>query len=258
MTALRVLAVDDEPLAIRRLELLLERIGDVQLVGTARTGEEAVEQIGTLRPELVLLDIKMADMDGFDVVAAMAQGDAPQVIFVTAFDAFAARAFTVSATDYIVKPVELERLREAIDKARRMREAAGSDQRIADLKDAIAALKAASGGISPQEIWVERRGAFVRLFVEDIDWVEAERDYVYIHARGHPYLLRNTMTNIQAKLGAEQFIRIRRSALVRRDRIAAIRKAGYGDVRVQLASGEELRVGRTYVRHVRDILRHLC
>lgn len=254
MTRLRVLAVDDEQLALRRMELLLGKLADVELAGTANNGEAALAAIAALRPDVLLLDIKMAGMDGFDVVAAMAEGGAPQVIFVTAFDAFAARAFAVSATDYIVKPVELGRLRDALDKARKARELSGASLRIAELQAAVAALRAGGEASAEQEIWVEKRGEFVRLRLDDIDWVEAERDYVYLHARGNPYLVRHTVAGMHARLGDERFIRIRRSALVRRDRIAAIRKAGYGDVRVQLLSGEELRVGRTFVKQVRSML----
>lgn len=254
---LRILAVDDEQLALRRVELLLRRVPEAELVGQARSGAEALEAIARLRPDLVLLDIRMGEMSGLDVAEALTGPDAPMVIFVTAFDAFAAEAFDLSALDYVVKPVEFGRLRRAIERARLRREAQEARIQAAELRAVLAALRAdrSQGGAGPpNELWVQRRGEYLRVCVDDIDWVEAERDYVHLHARGERYLMRQTLTGIQARLGARRFVRIRRSALVRADGVRAIRKAGYGDVRVKLTCGEELRVGRTYVTKIRALL----
>ena len=258
MIPLRVFAVDDEPLALRRLELLLSRIAGTELVGTAASGREALDRLAEVKPDVVLLDIKMADLGGFDVVEALDGDNVPLVIFVTAFDHFAARAFDVSAVDYVVKPVEFDRLYEAIERARGSLKAADAAARVAELHEVIAALRSQAGPDSEPrrecEIWVERRGEFVPVRVSDIDWVEAERDYVRLHVNGSSYLLRETIGGMEERLGPERFIRIRRSALVRRDRIAAIRRPGYGDFRIQLTNGEEVRVGRTYVRQVRTLI----
>ena len=253
---LRVYAVDDEPLALRRVELLLGRIAAVELVGTARNGREAIEAVRALAPDVLLLDIRMAGLDGFDVVEALTGPKVPLVIFVTAFDQFAVRAFEISAVDYIVKPVELERLRAALTRARRNLEAADATARGDELRQAIAMLRGQAPAAPRYEtqIWTERRNRFVPVKVADIDWVEAERDYVRLHVAGESYLLRETIGAMEARLDPEQYVRVRRSALVRRERIQAIRRAGYGDYRVQLSSGGEVRVGRTYVKGMRALI----
>lgn len=252
---LRILAVDDEQLALRRVELLLRRLPDTELVGQARSGAEALEAIARLRPDVVLLDIRMGDISGLEVAEALTGPDAPLVIFVTAFDAFAAQAFDLSALDYVVKPVDFGRLRRALERARARMEAQEARIQAAELRGVLAALRADRGpGAPPNELWVQRRGEYLRVCVDDINWVEAERDYVHLHARGERYLMRQTLTGIQARLGARRFVRIRRSALVRADGVSAIRKAGYGDVRIKLTSGDELRVGRTYVTKIRALL----
>jgi len=256
--ALRILAVDDEPLALRRVELLLQRIPDVEMVGKATNGPEALLQIKDQRPDVVLLDIKMAGMTGFDLVDSLGGPHVPLVIFVTAFDEFASRAFDIGAVDYVLKPVELGRLAAAIERARQSISALDAEERLAELREVVAALRAQARGHAATryetELWAERRNEFVRIRVADLDWVAAERDYVRLHAHGHSYLLRETITNIAGRLDPEMFIRVRRSALVRVDRVAGIRKAGYGDFRVTLADGEEIRVGRTYVAKVRSLI----
>lgn len=252
--ALSLVAVDDEPLALRRLELLLPQVPDVTLAGTASSGEEALPLIASVKPDVVLLDVRMGGLNGFDVVDALAGAAVPQVIFVTAYDAYAARAFAVSATDYLVKPVELPRLRAALAKAHARRDASDSAVRMTQLLESLARLETERAPPPEQELWVERRGEFVRLLSSEVDWVQAERDYVYLHAGGQAYLVRTTMAAMEQKLGQDRFLRIHRSALVRRERIAAIRNGGYGDLRVQLRSGQELKVGRTFQRKVRALL----
>lgn len=257
---LRVCAVDDEPLALRRVELLLGRTPDVELVGTARNGREAIDAVRALAPDVLLLDIRMAGLDGFDVVEALTGPKVPLVIFVTAYDHFAVRAFEISAVDYIVKPVELERLAAALARARRNLEAADAKARGDELRQAIAMLRGHAPAAPRYEaqIWTERRNRFVPVKVADIDWIEAERDYVRLHVGGESYLLRETIGAMEGRLDPEQFVRVRRSALVRRERIQAIRRAGYGDYRVQLSSGGEVRVGRTYVKGMRALIAPRC
>lgn len=256
--AVRIFAVDDEPLALRRIELLLGRIPGVELVGKALSGANALEAIDQLRPDVLLVDIKMAGLTGFDVVERLAGPHVPLVIFVTAFDKFASKAFEVGAVDYVLKPVEFERLSGAVDRARRSLSAIDAEDRLAELKEVVAALREQSGaGDSKRyetEIWAERRNEFVRIRVDDLEWVAAERDYVRLHAAGQSYLLRDTLSSLEARLDPDVFIRVRRSALVRTDRVTGIRKAGYGDFRVTLMDGSEIRVGRTYVARIRKLI----
>jgi two-component system LytT family response regulator len=255
---LRILAVDDEPLALRRVELLLGRIPGVDLVGKASNGPEALLRIEELRPDVLLLDIKMAGVTGFDLVERLPGNHAPRVVFVTAFDEFAIRAFEVGAIDFVLKPVEFDRLAAAIARARSALAAMDAEERLAELRQVVAALREQNRGSQAKryesEIWAERRSEFVRVRVADLDWVAAERDYVRLNAHGNSYLLRETISNLEARLDPEQFIRVRRSALVRIDRVTGIRKAGYGDFRVTLADGSSIRVGRTYVKQIRSLI----
>lgn len=257
-SVLRLLAVDDEPLALKRVQLLLARVPGTELVGSASGVTEALEAIKALRPDVVLLDIKMAGLTGFDLVDSLSGAYVPQVIFVTAFDEFATKAFEVGAVDYVLKPVELTRFTAAIEKARKALAVQDAEERLEELRQVVAALRAQARSSDAKryetEIWAERRNEFVRIRVADLDWVEAERDYVRLHAGGQSYLLRDTITAVQGRLDPDLFIRVRRSALVRVDRVTGIRKAGYGDFRIRLASGDEVRVGRTYVKHIRSLI----
>jgi DNA-binding LytR/AlgR family response regulator len=258
ISTLRIVAVDDEPLALRRIELLLMRIPNVELVGKALSVPEALELIPESKPDVLLLDIKMAGYSGFDLIARLSGPVVPLVIFVTAFDQFATKAFDLDAIDYVLKPIDHARLAAALDKARRGLIAVSAQQRIAELSAAVAALQAhAFPSGSPRyetEIWAERLNEFVRIRILDLDWVEAERDYVKLHANGNSYLLRDTISAVQARLDPSLFMRVRRSALVRIDRVTGIRKAGPGDYRVVLNQGSDIRVGRTYVQKIRQLI----
>lgn len=257
MGPLRVVAVDDEPLALRRIELLLGRMRGVELVGQSLDGRLVADLVARLRPDLLLLDVKMPGFNGFEVVNALRDQRAPQVIFVTAFDQFAVRAFEASAIDYVLKPVDSDRLAAAIDKARRAISAADAESRVAELQAVVAALRNASApDDAPRfetELWAERRGELTRILVSSVDLVEAQGDYVKLHVGRHGYMLRETLAGLQARLDPNDFVRIRRSALVRRDRIAGIRRAAYGDLRVLLANGDQIRIGRTYVGQIRAL-----
>jgi DNA-binding LytR/AlgR family response regulator len=258
--ALKILAIDDELLALRRLEIALGHMPDVTLVGTARSGRQALPLIASAQPDVLLVDIKMAGMDGFELVAALEREHMPLVIFVTAFDAFATRAFDINAIDYVLKPVEFDRLHQALEKAREKLEATDMRQRAQELQSLVGVLRDQAHRV-PQppryeaEMWVQRRGEFVRLRVGDIEWVEADRDYVHLHAAGRSYMMRETMGNLESRLDPEHFMRIRRSALVRKACVSAVRLQGYGHFRIILNSGEDIRIGRTYIKAVRDLLR---
>lgn len=256
MTQLRVLAVDDEPLALRRVEIAIAEMADVDLVGQARSGAEGLALIRALRPDVLLLDIQMSNLDGFELIERLEGEIAPLVVFVTAHEAFAVRAFEVGAVDYVLKPLDFERLGAALARARKALSAADADRRATELRVLVRALRqeAAAEPAYATGFWVERRGEHVRAQAHHIDWMEADRDYVRLHTRDGPCLMRGPLADVQAELDPGQFVRIRRSAVVRTDRIRAIRNRGYGDVRIQLSSGEELRVGKTYLKDVRRLL----
>lgn len=235
--ALRTLIVDDEPLAVERLQILCARIADITLVGTAADGAAALRLIESLSPDLLLLDIQMPGMDGMAVAQALAGRSArPALIFVTAFDQFAVAAFDVAAVDYLLKPVEAERLERAIARIR---------DRIGEAAPVLPPSPWA------REFWVPHRSGIVRIAAGDIDLVEAERDYMRLHVGPRSFLLHETITELERQLDPAQFVRLHRSTLVRRDRIAGFRHNGAGTWEAQLRDGRWLRVGRTYLSNAR-------
>jgi len=256
MSPLRVLAIDDEDLALRRIELAVAGMSDVALVGKAHSGLEGGELIALTRPDVILLDVEMANQGGFELVGELKGPDAPLVIFVTAFEAYAARAFRVRAVDYVLKPVDFERLAEALERTRRTLSLSAAERQAAELRNVVAALQRGREPPDPRftrEFWAERRGELVRVAVQQVEWLEAEGDYVRLHAEGGSFLIRGPLGDVQAGLDPRAFVRVRRSALVRTDRIRAIRQKVYGDCRIVLASGQEVKVGKTYLPVVRDM-----
>ena len=253
MKPLRTVIVDDEPLAVRGLELTLGEIEGVEVVGTAADGRSGLALIRKARPDLVLLDIRMPLADGLQVARALDEADAPAVIFVTAFGQFALEAFELAALDYVLKPVAPDRLRAAVERARKRVEQSGADQRRADLQQAFEALERR---ISTEEthpaiepsIWIsDARGRF-RLPLSGVAWLEAQRDYVRIHTvRGESYIERGTLGELTDTLDSPLFQRVHRSATVNLNQVNALRRRRWGMVSVTLASGVEIPVGRSYV-----------
>jgi two-component system response regulator AlgR len=237
---LRVLIVDDEPLAVERLQILCARLPELDLVGTASDGAAALRLVEALKPDLLLLDIAMPEMDGMSVAEALGRRKArPAVVFITAFDQFAVQAFDVAAVDYLLKPVEPERLARAVTRAR---------AQLAEAPKAPAEVE-----ISPyaQEFWVPHRAEIVRITAQEIDLIEAERDYMRLHVGQRSFLMHQTITELERRLDPAHFVRVHRSTIARRDRIAGFKHDGMGSWTAQLADGREVRVGRTYLADVR-------
>ncbi len=257
MSPLSVLVADDEPLARRRLQLALAQMSDVRFAGFARDGEEAIAAIRDKAPDVVLFDIKMPMLDGFEVAAAL-EDSCPQIVFVTAFDHFAVRAFEARAVDYLLKPVEFDRLAEALGRARAAREARSAQSRMQELTEVVEVLRAETR-MPPdkrfeKEFWIKDRGQWLRIPVDIIDWIEAERDYMRLHCGGRSHLLRATMAGLESMLDPAEWVRIHRSVLVRRARVAAVRRTPSGGLQVRMASGAETPVGRAYMHLVlRDL-----
>jgi len=233
MAEIRALIVDDEPLARRGVRQLLEPHGDVRVVGEAATGAEAVTLIHTLRPDLLFLDVQMPGMDGFGVLNRAALGAVPAVIFITAYDDFAVRAFDVEATDYLVKPITRGRFDAAVRRARERlaRARAGAD--------AAAAEDALAGSLLVQS----RQGDYL-LRPEEIDWVEAADYYAAVHAGGRRFLVRTSLAALERRLPEGMFLRVHRSALVNLARVRRIVDAGDGGTALLLSTGHELPVSR--------------
>ena len=198
----------------------------------------------------------MPGLSGLDLVRAVDPATAPAFIFVTAFSRFAADAFELAAVDYLLKPVEFERLHEALERARQQLQSRAARSRIAELEEVVAALRATEpepGGYI-EEIWAPDRGDRVRVPVGLIDWVEAERDYVRIHSRGRSFLVRKAIRTLQAELDPAEFLRVHRGALVRRDRIVRLARRAGGPCAVVLQSGAEVPVARRQAAAVRQLV----
>ena len=236
-----ILVADDEQLATERLELLLSRFDNVRLVGTAGDGEVAVRKAESLKPDLVLLDIAMPGLDGIEVARALSRLDkSPAVVFVTAFDQFAVAAFEVAAVDYLMKPVEPARLAKAIERARAF---------LAQGRPATQDPHADSPYL--EEFWASDLSGLVRIAARDIDRVSAERDYMRLHVGKRSWLIHHSMSALEEGLDPRLFVRLHRSAIVRRDFVTGFSRNPSGRWLARLADGTEQPVGRLYSDQVR-------
>ncbi|MEE9432766.1 MAG: LytTR family DNA-binding domain-containing protein [Sphingorhabdus sp.] len=240
---LRTIIVDDEPLAIERLEILCADCKEIDLVGTANDGAGALRVAQQLEPDLIFLDIGMPKMDGISAAHALALLDKkPAIIFVTAFDNFAVEAFDLDIADYLLKPVSNERLSRAIERAATAltteKDKAGANA--ADSEYAV-------------EFWVSHRSELIRIATIDIDRVEAERDYMRLHTGERSYLLHQTITSLEQRMDPGKFLRIHRSHIVRRDLITGLRHEGGGVWHALLSDGSSMRIGRKYLSEVKKL-----
>ncbi|HEX8623015.1 MAG TPA: LytTR family DNA-binding domain-containing protein [Allosphingosinicella sp.] len=239
---IRFLVVDDEPLAIERLQLLLARMEGVIVAGTASDGAAALRLFEAVHPDAVLLDIAMPGMDGIDVARALARVERPPVvIFVTAFDTFAVAAFDIEAVDYVMKPVAAERLARAVERARERLAARGAEP----------AREAGSAHV--EEFWVSEARGLVRLAAADVDRVSAERDYMRLHVGRRSWLINHTIARLEAELDPARFVRLHRSAIVRRDFVTGLRRDEGGRWWARLADGSEQKIGRLYLANAKGL-----
>lgn len=251
---LRLLLADDEPLALRRMRLALQEIPDVEIVGAASDGAQAIDAMKALKPDVVLLDIKMPLADGFEVANAVEDAGGPAVIFVSAFDSYALQAFETSAVDYLLKPVEFERLNSALARARERRAAKSAGRRAEELASVLEALRKEAdereGPRYEKEFWIRDRGRFLRVPVADVERIEAERDYVRLYWEGRTLLHRETMSHLEEKLDPNVMLRVHRSAFVNWKRLKAVRRDHNGRLMAVLESGDEVPVSRAYAQRV--------
>jgi two-component system LytT family response regulator len=249
---IRVLIVDDEPLPRERIRTLLAG-HDVEIVGECRDGLEAVQAIRRLGPDLVFLDVQMPGLDGFGVLDAVAGGPLPAVIFVTAYDAYAVRAFEASALDYLLKPIRPDRFEQALARALRQYDTAERDVRERRLYAWVEQLRADQSYTRRFVVEVGGRLHFVR--VDEIDWVGAADNYVTLHAAGgRSYLLRRTLTAVEAELPPDRFVRVHRSLLINVDRVASVEPHTHGEYVVTMHDGTRLTTSRSYSHRLRRLL----
>jgi two-component system LytT family response regulator len=246
---LTVLIVDDEPLAREGLKLML---GSDSHVIEARNGREAVARIREEKPDLVLLDVQMPRMDGFAVVEAVGADKMPAVIFVTAHDQYAIRAFEISAVDYLLKPVTEERFRIAFERARNRLAAAKPDDSTRQMKAVLDAIANPRRYLSRLAIRSGERTVF--LAIDDVTWIEAAQNYVRVHAGQTTHLLHVPMNTLETSLNPERFVRIHRSHIVNLQHIKQLWTLAHGQYILELASGERLQTGRTYGERIRTLL----
>jgi DNA-binding LytR/AlgR family response regulator len=243
MSRLRTLIVDDEPLAIERLELLCSEQSAIEVVGTANDGVAALRLAQQLTPDLIFLDIGMPKMDGINAARALGLMDKkPAIVLVTAYDNFAVEAFDLDIVDYVLKPVSGERLGRAISRALHGKDVA-NDSIVDQPKD----------GSFASEFWVSHRAELIRIAAIDIERIEAERDYMRLHTAGRSYLLHQTISALEERLNPNQFQRIHRSHIVRRDLITGLRHEGGGVWHALLGDDMSMRIGRKYLSEVKRL-----
>lgn len=269
----RVLIVDDEALARQRVRRLLQNEADVEVVGEAETGHEAVAMIRELQPDLVCLDVQMPGIDGFGVLRELDGGHVPMILFVTAYDEHAQRAFDVHAVDYVLKPVDADRFRAAFDKARKQRANAVAAERLGELLDTVrrladgsapadtaaalaggvagvAGVPAAAGGNAngryASRILVKQDGRMFFVKTTEIDWIEADRNYVKLHVGKTAHTIRERISHLEETLDPRLFARIHRSTIVNLNRVREMQQWFSGDYVVILEDGTRLRLSRHY------------
>jgi two-component system LytT family response regulator len=243
---IRVLVVDDEPLAREKIRGMVAADPELRVVAECSNGAEAIEAVRSMRPDLILLDVQMPEVGGFCVLETLKDEQLPPVIFITAYDHYAVRAFEFHALDYLLKPFDRERFQAAIERAKRQIRRDSSDGSGIDVR-ILALLEQMHGQPRYSERLVVKTGGRVFfLNTDEIDWIEAEGNYVSIHTGKKAYLLRETISSFESQLDPKEFVRIHRSSIVRLDRIKELQPWSHGEYHVILADGTRLTLSRSY------------
>ena len=262
MNIIRTIIVDDEPLAIEGLAIRLKAFKDIEVTATCPNGRKAIESIKRLKPDLVLLDIQMPGFDGFDVIRALVGDYMPLVVFVTAFDQFALKAFEAHALDYLLKPVDeqmlkrsIQRVRKAIQQRRIIEQNAKLVNLIEGMDDPPKVILSAileqpgevrAGDAYEHHLNIKDRGRITRVDVTDIDYIDAAGDYMCIHTPSKTHILRATMKNMEKRLDPKRFQRVHRSAIVNLDRVKELVSHANGEYFLFLEGGDQVKVSRSY------------
>jgi two-component system LytT family response regulator len=257
-TSVRAVIVEDEPVAMERLRRLLGEEDDLEIVGEAATGAEALRRLRAEDPDVVFLDIRLPDMNAFEVVREMGPEQMPLVVFVTAYEEHAVHAFEVNAVDYVLKPFDAERLSSAMHDVRVRLHLESAAQRARRLDSLLGLMEEEGFGLrtgpgSDDRLVVKSRGKIRFVDVDDVDWIEAAGNYVRLHlSDGETELVRETMTRLEERLDPDQFMRIHRSSIVNLGRVEEIRHWSSGEYVVELEDGTELKLTRTYRERILD------
>ena len=261
MAEIRVLVCDDEPLALRRLADMLGRCGRVNVVAATTDPATAIDQAIKLSPDAIFLDIEMPGYDGFDVLEELskrlvAPASVPIVVFVTAHSHFALQAFESGVTDFLAKPVRMQRLEATLARLRAALVRHQAESRLQELQEVVRELRRRGLGVGGENehLWIQRRGEFVRVELHAVDWVAAEGEYVRLHVGESSYLHRELIGGLETRLDQQRFLRIHRSTIVQVSRVVAIARSRHGGSVVRLKSGLELPVGRKYSKQTRQVL----
>lgn len=250
MLKLRTITVDDEPVALRRLSRLLARADDVEIVAACKDGPSAVEAVRLHRPDVLFLDVQMPGMNGFEVLDALQGVRMPIVIFVTAYDEFALRAFEARALDYVLKPFGEARVEQALERARIcVRGDAARNEHLARLAELLGPTRRRT---DPRCLLIKRDDRLVVLQPADIDWIESDGDYVRIHTAGETHFTRMKLAEIERRLSSEGFVRIHRSRLVNFSRVKEFRPVSRGASVVVMKSGARLDASYACLKQVQD------
>jgi two-component system LytT family response regulator len=256
---IRTLIVDDEPLARRNLRVLLEQDPQIEIVEECRNGREAVKAVESLSPDLLFLDIQMPEMDGFDVLEQVGTNKVPAIIFVTAFDQYALKAFEVHALDYLLKPFDDNRFAHALKRAKMQIEAREinkvSKRLLALLEERETQRESSSGKKGYlKRLMVKLANRVILLNVDEIDWIEADGNYAKLHVAKKSHLLREKMNDLESQLDPDKFVRIHRSIIVNLTRIKELHPHFNGDYIVVLDDGRQLRLSRSRREHLESKL----
>ncbi|WP_245612796.1 LytR/AlgR family response regulator transcription factor [Rheinheimera texasensis] len=268
---LKVVVVDDEPLARKGMLMRLAAFNELEVVAQCSNGEEAIHAVLEHKPDVLFLDVEMPVLDGFAVLKQLQQQlkQLPYVIFVTAFDHYALSAFDVSAVDYVLKPVETERLQAAVEKLLRAYEARDDHKHKGQLAEVVAKLTGEDtaqilGRLDneqpvmndkfPDAISIKDSGEITRVLVANIDWVDAAGDYMCIHTNdGQTHILRRTMKELEQELDPRLFVRVHRSAIVNVGTIAKLQMLANGEHQLMLTNGQSVKVSRSYKDRVKTV-----
>ena len=252
---IRILIVDDEPLARDKLRGFLEKEEGVEVIGECRDGKEAIEAVAEKQPDLLFLDVQMPELDGFEVIEHLDKDQKlPVVVFVTAYDQYALKAFEVHAVDYLLKPFDRDRFREALARAREEIERRSTTEVREQLEALMAEIREQRGKQYSDRLVIKTQGRVVFVKVDDVEWVDAAGNYVKIHAGGDEHLLRETMTGLEERLDPDRFLRIHRSTIVNLEQIKELQQQFHGDYVVILHNGQRLTLSRSYRDRVQDLL----